>query len=85
MKVVIAPWGKYEESVSDSVKEIVNKYANDRTNEEFVKLVEEDDCFDYYDLKVVKIPDDVKNWYIDEAFDREMIVYHQDGFKKFLH
>jgi hypothetical protein len=85
MKVVIAPWGKYEESVSDRVKEIVNKYANDRTNEEFVKLVEEDDCFDYYDLKVVKIPDDVKNWYIDEVFDREIIVYYQDGFKKFLH
>lgn len=85
MKVVIASWGKYGESVSDRVKETVNKYANDRTNEKFVKLVEEDDCLDYCDLKVVKIPADVKDWEVCQEFDSEAIVYHKDDFVKFLH
>lgn len=85
MKVVIAPWGRYGEGVSDRVKEIVNKYTNDRTNEEFVKLVEEDDCFDYCNLKVVNVPDDVEDWEIDNVFSREVIVYSKDGIKKFLH
>ena len=85
MKVVIASWGKYGESVSDRVKETVNKYANDRTNKDFVKLVKEDDCLDYCDLKVVNVPDDVKDWEIDDVFSCEVIVYYKDGIKKFLH
>ena len=79
MKIVLnKAYGGYGLEVEDEFVDFISQHADDRTNPELVKFVEEH-YGKYDDLQVREIPDDATDWEIQEYDGFEEVIYVVDG------